>query len=124
MAVDATSSATNSAASIQMDYMKLLVTQMKNQNPLEPMSNTEMASQMAQFTQLQQLETMNTSFSQVLKDTKLNYANSLIGKSIAFEDTSGQLAAGTVERVTLQDSDVYLKVGTNEINVNDVLAIQ
>ncbi|GAI50373.1 unnamed protein product [marine sediment metagenome] len=57
---------TSSASNIQMDYMKLLITQLQNQNPLEPLDNNEMASQLAQFSQLQQLETMNNSFSQSL----------------------------------------------------------
>ncbi|MHC4424212.1 MAG: flagellar hook capping FlgD N-terminal domain-containing protein, partial [Planctomycetota bacterium] len=48
-------SSTASASDIQMDYMKLLITQLQNQNPLEPLSNNEMASQLAQFSSLQQL---------------------------------------------------------------------
>ena len=76
------SSAINSASDIQMNYMKLLITQLQNQNPLEPMDNNDMASQLAQFSQLQQLETMNSSFADVLSATEQNYANSLIGKDI------------------------------------------
>ena len=76
------SSAINSASNIQMDYMKLLITQLQNQNPLEPMDNNQMASQLAQFSQLQQLESMNSNFANVLSSTERNYANSLIGKEI------------------------------------------
>ncbi len=77
-------SATNTASNIQMDYMKLLITQLHNQNPLEPLDNNEMASQLAQFSQLQQLESMNTNFAKVLATTELTYANSLIGKEVSF----------------------------------------
>jgi len=59
-------SAIGTASDIQMDYMKLLITQLQNQNPLEPLNNNEMASQLAQFSQLQQLESMNSTFAQVL----------------------------------------------------------
>ncbi len=45
-------SAVTSSSKIQTDYMKLLVTQLQNQNPLEPLDNNEMASQLAQFSQL------------------------------------------------------------------------
>jgi flagellar hook assembly protein FlgD len=75
-----TPSVTATASDIQMDYMKLLVTQLQNQNPLEPLDNNEMASQLAQFSQLQQLENMNSSFVQVLAAAERSYANSLIGK--------------------------------------------
>lgn len=77
-------SAIASASGIQMDYMKLLMTQLQNQDPLEPLSNNEMASQLAQFSQLQQLESMNSNFAEVLAITNRSYANSLIGKEITF----------------------------------------
>ena len=78
------SSATSSVSSVQMDYMKLLVTELQNQNPLEPMDNNEMASQLAQFSQLQQLESMNSNFARILAMTERTYADSLIGKEISF----------------------------------------
>ena len=91
------------ASDIQMDYMKLLVTQLQNQNPLEPMNNNEMAAQLSQFSSLQQLENMNTSFSNVLATTEKTYANSLIGKEISFAvenaDGTDGLASGVVEMV-------------------------
>ena len=93
MAIEATS-----ASDIQMDYMKLLITQLQNQNPLEPLNNQEMASQLAQFSQLQQLESMNSSFAGVLTTTNRNYANSLLGKNVTFyaEDmTTGELSKKT-----------------------------
>lgn len=91
------------ASDIQMDYMKLLVTQLQNQNPLEPMNNQEMASQLAQFSQLQQLETMNSSFADILVTVKHTYATSLIGREISFivETDTGEFKEmnGTVEGV-------------------------
>ncbi|MBN1974935.1 MAG: hypothetical protein JW787_14940 [Sedimentisphaerales bacterium] len=94
----------SSASQIQMDYMKLLVTQLQYQNPLEPMDNSEMASQLAQFSELSQLETMNSNFAAVLSTTNRNYANSLIGKNITFysqNETSGELEmkVGSVDSV-------------------------
>ena len=77
-------SAIASASGIQMDYMKLLITQLQNQDPLEPLNNNEMASQLAQFSQLQQLESMNSNFAEVLAITNRSYANSLIGKEVTF----------------------------------------
>ncbi len=80
-------SAITSSNKIQMDYIKLLVAELKNQNPLEPMDNNEMASQLAQFSQLQQLESMNTNFADLLNASKLNYANSLLGKEVSYYET-------------------------------------
>ena len=115
-------SATSSASSIQTDYMKLLVAQLQNQNPLEPMSNNEMASQLAQFSQLQQLETMNATFSDVLTATLRNYANSLLGKTVTFysQDEFGELdkKVGTVDSIfhdpITQEVLLGVKVGEGE----------
>ena len=92
-----------SASGIQMDYMKLLVAQLQNQNPLEPLNNNELASQLAQFSQLQQLESINLNFAKVLTSTERAYAASLLGKEVSFltETETGSLETqdGTVEQV-------------------------
>ena len=110
-----------SASNIQMDYMKVLITQLQNQNPLEPMNNNEMASQLAQFSQLQQLESMNSNFAQILAITNRSYANSLIGKEVTFfaQDTvTGELVQkeGTVNEVfnDLNTGESLLKVSVDD----------
>lgn len=101
----------SSASTIQMDYINLLVTQLQNQNPLEPLDNNDMASQLAQFSQLQQLELVNSNlngvtgnFSDALAGANRNYATSLLGKTVTFfteESGTGQLKQmeGVVESV-------------------------
>ncbi len=101
-----------SASNIQMDYMKVLITQLQNQNPLEPMNNNEMASQLAQFSQLQQLESMNSNFAQILAITNRSYANSLIGKEVTFfaqDMETGEL----VQKVGMVD-EVYNDLDAGE----------
>ncbi len=123
------SSAINTASNIQMDYMKLLVTQLKNQNPLEPMDNNEMASQLAQFSQLQQLESMNSNFAKVLAGTERNYANSLIGKEISFasEDETGSrdITSGIVEEVINNvDGEIILVTADQAVALEGVISVK
>lgn len=89
-------SAVGSSSKIQMDYMTLLITQLRNQNPLEPMDNAQMAAQLTQFSQLELLESMNTNFARVLETTELSYANSLLGKNVTFYSTDE--STGTLEK--------------------------
>ena len=121
--------AINTASSIQMDYMKLLVTQLQNQNPLEPMDNNQMASQLAQFSQLQQLESMNSSFANVLSTTERNYANSLIGKEISFaseNETGGlDIASGVVEEVINNvDGEIILVTADHVVALEGVISVK
>jgi flagellar basal-body rod modification protein FlgD len=124
-----TISTTNTASNIQMDYMNLLITQLQNQNPLEPLDNNEMASQLAQFSQLQQLESMNESFAQVLATTELTYANSLIGKEVSFmletETGATDITSGIVEQIYNNvDGEIFLRVGDYMFGLENVISIK
>ncbi len=124
----ASSPAINAASSIQTDYMKLLVAQLRNQNPLEPMSNNEMASQLAMFSQLEQLESMNTNFAKVLETTERTYAHSLIGRDIEFigetETGTRDIMSGVVEQVYNNvDGEVFLRVGNHTLGLEDVISV-
>ena len=113
---------------MQADYMRLLVTQLQNQNPLEPLDNNEMASQLALFSQLQQLESMNTSFAKVLAATERTYANSLIGKQVSFisqtDAGTTDIATGVVEQVINNAEDeIMLVAGDDVFALGDVVSV-
>ena len=119
----------NSASAIQMDYMKLLITQLQNQNPLEPLDNNEMASQLAQFSQLQQLESMNASFADVLATAERSYANSLIGKDVSFEAETEfgttDVTHGLVDQVYNNvDGEILVGVGDHRIPLDEVISVR
>jgi len=117
------------ASKIQMDYMKLLVTQLRNQDPLEPLDNNEMAMQLAQFSQLSQLESMNSNFARVLATTERAYASSLIGKNIEFlaETQTGavETMSGIVERIYNNvDGEIFLAVGDYAVSLENVISVK
>lgn len=82
---------------ITMDsFYQLLIAEMQNQDPLEPTSNTEFISQMATFTSLQ---AQQDNFDM----QKQNYANSLVGQTVAFSEDGTNLKQGVVQYVTYGD---------------------
>jgi len=114
-----------SASKQQLDFMTLLVTQLQNQNPLEPMDNQQMAAQLAQFSQLQlteemngnietmnsTMEDMNTSFQGAMLMAELDFAQSMLGKEVSFY--SGyyeQIVSGQVQKVSIIDGQPMLEV--------------
>lgn len=120
-------STTNSAGAAQqkLDFMTLLVTEMQNQNPLEPMDHQQMASQLAQFTQLELTETMNSnidamnstmstmnqSFEGALLMAGLDYAKSLLGKEVSFyNEDLAQTIQGPVEKLSFKNGEPVLTV--------------
>ena len=93
----------------QNNFLQLLVAQMENQDPLQPQSDTEMASQMAQFTSLTQATAMSSSLSMM-------QANSLIGSTVTIKlDSQNDVTSGVVQSVLVgaASSD-----GTPQIIVN------
>lgn len=116
------------ASNLQMDYMKLLITQLQNQNPLEPLNNNEMASQLAQFSSLQQLESMNSTFAQVLDIANHTYANSLIGKEVSFLGETGagtiDILRGIVEQVYKEKGENFLIVGDYVLGLEDIISVK
>lgn len=78
----------------QADFLKLLVTQMTSQDPLDPESDTDMAAQMAQFSSLQASENTET-------DIEGLQANSLLGQTVGVIST-GSPQTGVVSSVQMQ----------------------
>jgi len=102
MTVAATSPATyannaEQASETQVDYqsfLKLLVAQMKNQDPTNPMDSTQYMAQLAAFSQVEQSVQMNTKLDQMLQSSTLEQAASIIGRTITSADgeTTGKVA--------------------------------
>ena len=71
------------------DFMKLLLAQLKNQDPLNPMDGTDFTAQLAQFSSLEQLSNLNTELKvQSVNQMTLGYAQSvnMIGKEVVASD--------------------------------------
>lgn len=81
------------------DFLKLLITQLQNQDPSSPMENTEFISQMAEFSSLEQVSNMSTGFAQMKSMLSSNEAINAIGKNVDVV-SNGQLVSGTVDAAT------------------------
>ena len=103
-----------SAGDIRNDYMNLLITQLRNQNPLDPMSNQDMASQLAQLSQLEQMENMSSTFQGVLRAVERDQATGTIGKLVSFIPPGGNTpVSGRVEGVEIVNGTIRLQINTN-----------
>jgi flagellar basal-body rod modification protein FlgD len=92
-----TSSATDSTADIQDRFMKLLVTQMKNQDPLNPMDNAQVTSQMAQLSTVSGIDKLNTAMSALQSSYQSGQtlqATSMIGHGVLAPGNDLTLASG------------------------------
>ena len=102
-------------------FLKILVAQMKYQDPMEPTSNTEYISQYATFTQVEQLNNMANSMS-------LSRASELVGKTVIVQQTNADKGTtsevqGTVDFVTYSGNKAYVNINGENYNVDDVVQV-
>jgi flagellar basal-body rod modification protein FlgD len=99
------------------EFLKLLVTQLNNQNPLEPQSNGEFIAQLAQFSTVEGVEKLNSSMSSLVsgyQSSQALQASSLVGRKVivptdrALVDTSQSFKASLV--LPTSSSNVYVNV--------------
>ena len=104
-------------------FMKLLVNQLRYQDPLSPAKNGEFVAQLAQFSSLEQMEALNQNIVglAMLQQSnelmsQLTNSSVLIGMSVRYTDpTTGDLEEGTVDSVRIEDGIAMLIVNGEAI---------
>src|SRR5580693_3920451 len=92
------STATDSAAAAQNQFLTLLVTQMQNQDPLNPMDNSQMTSQLAQLSTVSGIDTLNTTLQSLVgsyQTSQTLQATSMIGQNVFTPGNTMTLASGS-----------------------------
>ena len=108
---------TNSSSSLgKDDFLKLLVTQLQTQDPMNPMDDTQFISQMAQFTSLEQMKNMNTS-------VQMTQATSYIGKQVTWDNDQGVEQTGVVKSVRLVNSEPKIIIGDQSIALAKITSV-
>ena len=102
------------------EFLKLLVTQMKYQDPLNPTDNTQFVEQLATFSQLEQMQNLNAT-------TMNTQAFSLVDKEVIIKTktASGQESyiQGTVDYVTTKGSKTYLSINDELYSMDDLYTV-
>ena len=107
-------------------FLKLLIAELSNQDPLNPMEDREFVSQMATFSSLEQMQNMNKTLESMAEANKFS-AVQYIGKAVAFtkgEGTEAQQVAAVVNNVWFDpNKGTILDTTEGEVNLEDVQGI-
>ncbi|WKC75108.1 flagellar hook assembly protein FlgD [Borreliella yangtzensis] len=81
------------------DFLKLLITQLRYQDPTNPMKDKEFIAQMAQFSALEQMANMSKSFEKLASSLGIRKDLDLLGKVIKFQHGDGEIVKGRVTNI-------------------------
>ncbi|WP_390342948.1 flagellar hook assembly protein FlgD [Variovorax boronicumulans] len=115
MAIDTVSASAGTnlrSSSLGMeDFLKILLTQLTYQDPLKPMDNQQFMAQMAQFTNLEQTQQLNTKIETLITNQAALQSVGLIGKTVDITTATGT-ASGTVSALSLSGAAPQISVRT------------
>ncbi len=103
------------------DFLKILITQLQNQDPTKPMEDKEFISQMAQFSSLEQMTNMNQAFGDMANRLSASSAMNFLGRTVQYQEGENTMT-GTVDAVTGGDYPQLL-VNGRYFDMNDVLQV-
>lgn len=101
-------------------FFRLLLAQLQNQDPMEPVDNAQFISQQAQFTQIEKLDALNETLT---KSNLLGQASSMVGKTIQYTDEFGLTKVGRVDSVTIGDGSLGLQVNDEIVSTAQIQKI-
>lgn len=119
----ATPKTTGSSTLGKDQFLKILITQLQNQDPMQPMEDKEFIAQMAQFSSVEQL--MNMSAQLTALNQSLGSVSGLIGKDITWTDAETKMPkSGNVASIVVSSGVQYAVVGDERVALTDVTQIQ
>jgi flagellar basal-body rod modification protein FlgD len=105
-------------------FLKLLVAQLRYQNPLEPTDGTEFLQQTAQFTTVEALQTIAETQQNLIGLQQVGLAFDVVGKDVTALDADGNQITGTVDAVRFVADGPILTVAGIEIPLSEVLSVE
>ncbi len=101
-------------------FLKLLVAQLKYQDPSNPADPTQFMSQTAQFTQVEKLGDI----ADLMKSQRLTSASALVGHPVTYMDENGAQLSGTISAAKLNgDSEPLLRIGNTDVLLSKVMEV-
>ena len=101
-------------------FLKLLVAQLKYQDPSKPADPTEFMAETAQFTQVQKLGDI----ADLMKSQRLTNASALVGHPVTYMDETGAQLSGTITAAKLNgDSEPMLRIGNTDVLLSKVMEV-
>jgi flagellar basal-body rod modification protein FlgD len=123
-AASAASATAGKTAMSSADFMKVMLTQLEHQDPLNPTDSNQLLTQMAQISQLQSNQDMQSNIESLTLQQSIGAAGNLIGKDVNGLTETGDAVTGSVTSVRVSNKTVYLELDNGKaLPMKNVMAI-
>ena len=106
------------------DFLKLLVSQLQHQDPMNPVDDKDFMGQMAQFTSVEQLTNMASAIDRMSTASQSTQSIALIGKTVSWKKDDGSTGEGVATSVSFADSAIQITVGDAQIAPNEIVSVK
>ena len=104
-----------------MDFLQLLISELSNQDPFEPMKNQELLNQISSIRQLEMNTQLNDTLQSLALQGNLGSAAGLIGNTITGLNTARYMVSGSVAGVMVRDGEIVLELADGDmVRLEDV----
>jgi len=104
-------------------FLKLLITELRNQDPLSPTDDKEFIAQLAQFSSLEQMQQVNKAMEAFVSNQVAFQAAGLLGRTVSATASDGSAISGKVDSVRFEKGTPILKVGDAEVPLENIMSI-
>jgi flagellar basal-body rod modification protein FlgD len=104
---------TQGASSLDSEFLTMLMTELANQDPTNPVDSTTMLAQQAQFESLSQMQDLNTNLTALIDMQSVSQATSLIGHTVVGTTSTGAAITGPVVGIQFTNGTAVLQVNAN-----------
>jgi flagellar basal-body rod modification protein FlgD len=109
---------------LNMDhFLTLMITELQNQDPLNPMDNAEILQQISQIREIEATSRLQETLESVLLGQNLSNASSLLDKRVTALTDTGEQVQGTVDRVSVANNKVNVSIGGKQVSLSNVSEI-
>ena len=101
-------------------FLRLLVAQLKYQDPMQAGDPVSFINQLVQFTTLEKLENLQNQVNELALFAELNQGTALLGKHVCIATKDGKMEEGVVEKVSVNENIVYIQIGGKKYGLADI----
>jgi flagellar basal-body rod modification protein FlgD len=105
------------------DFLKLFVTQLQHQDPMNPSDNSEFMAQMAQFSTLEQITNLSNATSQMVFANQVSQSVGLIGRTVTYDKADGTSATGVATAVNIDNGSILVTVGADQVEPGSIRSV-